>query len=296
MTNLASPFDPATGCTSTSRYADGACRSTAPVAPRVAMAVDPQRHGPKALVTGAAQGIGAALARSLRRRGLDLILVDRQADRLSALGRSLGAQTVAMDLSARDAVSDLSVALEGQEVGLIVHNAAISTVAPLAETEPAVLEETLAVNARVPLLLTRALLPKMLARRRGGIVFLSSLAALHGAPELAAYSATRGFTLSLGESLWGELRGTGVDVLVACPGATDTEGFRATEPDPRMLRFTPLATPEVVAEEVLDALGSDGPTRLLGGANRAAEAVLGRLPRRLAARFMAANLRRLYRR
>lgn len=245
-------------------------------------------------MTGAAQGIGAAIARSLRRRGLDLILVDRQADRLSALGRSLSAQTVVMDLSAPDAVAELSVALEGHSVGLVVHNAAISTLAPLAETAPEVLEATLAVNARVPLMLTRALLPKMLERGKGGLLFLSSLAALHGAPELAAYSATRGFTLSLGESLWGELQGTGVDVLVACPGATDTEGFRATEPDPRVLRFTPLATPEAVAEEVLDVFGTEGPTRFLGGANRAAEAVLSRLPRRLAARFMAANLRRLY--
>lgn len=260
------------------------------------MAVDPQRHGPAALVTGAAQGIGAAIARSLRRRGLDLILVDRQADRLAALGRSLGAQTVAMDLAAPDAVTDLSVGLEGQPVGLVVHNAAISTLSPLAETDPEVLETTLAVNARVPLLLTRALLPAMLGRGRGGLLFLSSLAALHGAPGLAPYAATRGFTLSLGESLWGELQGTGVDVLVACPGATDTEGFRATDPDPRVLRLTPLATPEEVAEEVLDAFGAEGPTRLLGSANRAAEAVLSRLPRRLAAQFMAANLRRLYRR
>ena len=254
------------------------------------------RHGPTALVTGAAQGIGAAVSRSLRRRGFDLVLVDHQAERLQRLGRGLGAKPVVMDLSLPTAVDDLSVALDGHEIGLVVHNAAVSPLGPFEKAEPAALEAAIAVNARVPLMLTRALLPSMLARGRGGLVFLSSLVAFHGASELAAYAATRGFTLTLGESLWAELRGTGVDVLVACPGATDTEGFRSTDPDPRMLRRIPLAPPAAAAEEILDALGGAGPTRLLGRANRMAEAVMGLLPRGMASRLTDANLRRLYRR
>ncbi|MEM1034761.1 MAG: SDR family NAD(P)-dependent oxidoreductase, partial [Myxococcota bacterium] len=167
---------------------------------------------------------------------------------------------------------------------------------PLVETDPARLEATLAVNTRVPLLLTRALGPQLLARGRGGLVFMSSLIAMHGAPGFAAYAATRGFTLALGESLWAELRGSGLDVLVACPGAVDTEGFRDLRPNRGALRWTPVASPTAVAEEILEALGGGGPTRVVGLSSRLAERAFSLLPRGAASRLVASRVRRLYRR
>lgn len=260
------------------------------------VAVDVRRHGPTAVVTGAAQGIGAALARGLAERGFELVLVDRQRAPLERLGRILRADTFAIDLTEPDATDRVVDACGGREIGLLVNNAAISHVEPLTEADPAHLEAVVAVNVRVPLMLTRAFAGPMVARGRGGIMMLSSFVSFHGAPLLAAYAGSRGFTRAFGESLWDELRPHGVDVLVACPGATDTEGFRRTEPNLAALRGAPLATPTEVAEEFLDVFGKVAPTRLAGARNRLFGAVLDMLPRSVATRAVGANLRKLYRR
>lgn len=256
------------------------------------MIVDRARYGPLALVTGAAQGLGAAFARVLRDDGFDLLLVDVDPS-VQAMAQTLGTSAVVADL-ATDAGLEATFGAAGEDVGLLVNNAAISAVRPFVATDPASVEAHLAVNVRAPLLLTQRLLPPMVARGRGGVVLLSSFAAFHGAPNIATYAGTRGFFLSFGESLWYELRGTGVDVLVACPGATDTEGFRATAPAKAALRTTPLASPDEAARELLGHLGRR-PTHVAGRLNRLSGLLFDRLlPRALATRVIGANLARLY--
>jgi len=257
------------------------------------------RYGPVALVTGAAQGIGEALARELAGADLQLVLVDRQAERLHAVASSLGGPppiVLVEDLADPGAIARIATAVEDLELGLLAHVAALGPFGDLLDTDPAVLSASIDVNCRVPLLLTRALAPAMCRRGRGGVLLLSSLAAWQGAPRLAAYTASRAYTLNLAQSLWSELGPHGIDVLGVCPGATRTPGFDSLRPDPHVLRRIPTMTAEAVAREMLENL-PHGPVHVVGRPNRAVHALLTRvLTRRLANRLIAGNLRGLYRR
>ena len=152
------------------------------------------------------------------------------------------------------------------------------------------LTRTIDVNVRGPLLLARTLAPPMVARRRGAIVLVSSLAGLQGTPRLATYAASKAFDVVLAESLWGELCDHGVDVVTCCAGAIRTPGYagRARGKDaPGTL------DPDVVAQRSLAALGR-GPRVVPGWINALASLLVGRLlPRRLAIAMMAANTREL---
>ena len=118
----------------------------------------------------------------------------------------------------------------------------------------------------------------MAARGAGGIIFVSSLAGMQGVPTLAAYSATKAFLIALGEALWAELRGSGVDVLTVCPGAVTTPGYQqaAAKAAPGSM------TPQEVAAAALGGLGR-GFRVVPGGLNRVSAFALARLaPRRAA--------------
>lgn len=258
------------------------------------------RYGPAALVTGAAQGIGEALARLLAAAGFTVVLVDRQRERLHAVAASLDAgappaRVLVEDLADPSALDRITTATADLEVGLVVHAAALAPFGELLDAEPTTLAASVDVNCRAPLLLTRAFAPAMRSRGRGGIVLFSSLAAFQGAPRLAAYTASRAYAQNLAQSLWTELRPHGVDVLGVCPGATHTPGFDGLRPDPGALRWVPTMTAEAVARETLARL-ADGPVWVVGRRNRLVHAVLGRvLTRRLANELVARNLGRLYR-
>lgn len=251
-----------------------------------------ERYGKTAVIAGASEGLGAAFARALAARGLDLVLLARRATVLAALADELRAthgvavRTLAADL--RDATfgEQLVVATRGLEVGLAVYNAASSFTGPLLDCS---LDDALAVvdvNIAGPLRLIHAIAPSMRARRRGGIVLMSSVAGFQGAPLLAAYAASKAFNIVLGESLWGELQAEGVDVLTSCAGAIRTPNYAkasATEA-PGMLNAA------VVAETTLDALGR-GPLVVPGAVNKLAVFLLGRLmSRRGAVGVMQKNI------
>lgn len=258
------------------------------------------RYGPYALVTGAARGLGAELARQLAARGLDLVLVDVLEEELAARARELSARvrvtSVVLDLARPDLLEALAPALEGIELGLLVCNAARVRIAPFLEQELEAHLELLAVNCRAPLLLVRALAPRLVARGRGGIILLSSCSALQGTPLVAHYAASKAYNLLLGESLWAELRERGVDVLVIAPGSTETPGFLLEGPDRRSLAGRLLMPVEPTVREALDALGRQ-PTIIPGRRNRLGVGLLSRLlPRSLAIGVMGQNLRALFRR
>lgn len=256
------------------------------------------RYGPVALVTGAAQGIGEALARALAAAGLQLVLVDRQAERLKSVAGSLAGspRLLVEDLADPTAIARITTAVADLEIGLLAHVAAFTPFGDVLDEDPAALSASIDVNCRAPLLLTRALAPAMRERGRGGVMLFSSLAATQGAPRLAAYTASRAYTLNLAQSLWSELSPHGVHVLGVCPGATHTPGFHSLHPAAAALRRVPTMPPEAVAREALAHL-AEGPVHVVGRANRLAHAVLTRvLTRRLANRVIAGNLRALYRR
>ena len=115
----------------------------------------------------------------------------------------------------------------------------------------------------------------MVARRRGGIVLMASMAGLQGSPRLSCYAASKAFDLIFAESLWGELREHGVDVIACVAGATRTPGFELVASTTK----GPVMEPAQVVEEALEQLG-ERPSIIPGLANKLSAALLGRLPRR----------------
>jgi short-subunit dehydrogenase len=260
-----------------------------------------RRYGPAALVAGASEGIGAAFARTLAARGLDLALVARRAEPLETLAGELrsatgvNVRTLACDLADDDAAGRIATACRDQEVGLVVYNAAASTVGRFLETPIESHVRAVHVNVRAPVQLAHRFGAAMAGRGRGGIILMSSLTAFHGTPLVAAYGATKAFNLVLAEGLWKELADAGVDVLACCAGATTTPGYERVTPQRPASRFAPRPqAPAEVAAEALGALGR-GPFVVTGRGNRLASFVMRRvLSRRLAIATMAREMTARY--
>ena len=252
-----------------------------------------RKYGPWAVVAGSVQGIGRAFCRELSGRGLSVIAIDVREAELHALAdsaRAAGGEVdpVVVDLAHDDAAEHVVSAIGARDVGLLVYCAAHIPAGRFVDEAASSHARALAVNARTPLLLTHALAARMRSRGRGGIVLVSSMAALQGTGWVATYAGTKAFEMILAESLWWELRGDGVDVLAILPGATDTEGLRRNSPyidDP-----SALGKPEEVAAEALQFLGR-GPSLVCGEANRALAEAMRSLPREQAIDMMSSGTR-----
>jgi short-subunit dehydrogenase len=178
-----------------------------------------------ALVTGASSGLGEQFARQLATRGYELVLVARREERLRALAGELpgDAAIVPHDLAAdaaglRDKVADL-----GLEIDLLVNNAGFGTYGRIWEIEEGRDAELVRLNCEAVVVLTRAFLPPMLERRRGGVIVVASTAGMQPLPYEATYAASKAFALSYTEALSEELRGSGVRALAVNPGPVPTE-------------------------------------------------------------------------
>jgi short-subunit dehydrogenase len=259
------------------------------------------RYGPVALIAGASEGIGAAFACELAAMGLDLVLVARRAAPLEALADELRAasgvrvQPFPCDLAEPAAAGAIAGACRGLQIGLLVYNAAASSVGRFLDIPIESHLRTVDVNARGPLLLAHAFGGAMVRRGRGGIVLMSSLTAFQGTPLVASYGATKAFNLVLAEGLWGELQERGVDVLACCAGSTLTPGYeRATPPDAGVGLAPKPQRPEDVAREALDALGR-GPLVITGRGNRFASFIMRRIfTRRAAVATLRREMRKRY--
>jgi len=254
------------------------------------------RYGPWAIVTGASSGIGEQFARLLAAEGFDLVVVARRKDRLVALAHELREAhavevlAVPLDLSSPHALETLGEVCAGKEVGLLVSNAGMGLKGEHCAQDPDVLTQLLFTNCLAPLQLTRAFVPEMVRRGRGGVILTGSMEGYLGFPYSTAYAATKNFVHALGEGLWGELHGTGVDVVVLAPGPTDTEILRRSGADPKSM--IGLQSPRQVAQFGLERLGS-GPVRMPGVLNRIFVRFLLLLPRRWALRLAGEGMRRV---
>ena len=179
-------------------------------------------------------------------------------------------------------------AAAGLDIGLLVSNAGFGLKGAHQDNDPARMAAMLQVNCAAPLQLTHRLLPGLRQRGRGGIIITSSVEGLMGIPYSAAYAASKAFTNSLGESLWGELSTEGVDVLALCPGSTDTEAHALQGIDTATLEG--MMSPRDVVLEALANL-RNGPVHVAGEQNRALFAALAGMSRREALLQMAANIR-----
>lgn len=241
-------------------------------------------YGPWAVVAGGSEGLGAAFADEIARRGVNLLLVARRPEPLEQAAarlrreRAVEVRTVAADLSDLAAVDQVEQAAQGLDVGLFVANAALAPSGRFTECTQAEIAGAIDLNCRASALLAHRFVPPMAERGRGGVILVSSLAGMQGVPALAAYSATKAFLITLGEALWAELRHAGVDVVTACPGAVSTPGYQqaASRPAPG------TTTPAMVAVTALGSLGR-GFRVVPGRLNRVSAFTLQRLaPRRAA--------------
>ena len=243
--------------------------------------IAPEKYGPWAMVLGASEGIGEAFVRQIAAAGVNVVLVSRRQSVLDALAASLPNtvqhRTLAVDLTADDAVDQLIAATDDIEVGLVVYNAGADTMA--VKFHDRSLDEVMhlvKLNVVTPTKLCHQIGAQMRARKRGGIILLGSMAGLAGTGWVATYSATKAYDQMLAEGLWRELKADGVDVMVLVAGATatpahDRMGAKVTKEYPPM-------DPADVAREGLAALGS-GPLHVAGDANRANFARMSPAPR-----------------
>lgn len=250
-----------------------------------------EKYGRYALVAGGSDGLGFAFAEAIARRGLDLVLMARREDMLSAAAVRLQEAyqidviTIAADMADIDIVKELISTLD-VSIGLLIYNAAYAPIGLFENTSEDDLTLATDVNVKAPLLLTKLLSASMIRQKRGGIVLMSSLAGGQGSPKLAAYAATKSFNAILAEGLWKELKPHGIDVLACCAGAILTPGYQQAEkskPAPGTLKASE------VAEQTLNALGK-GPIVIPGFINKIGRFILTRvLSRKAAIETMSKN-------
>jgi short-subunit dehydrogenase len=185
-----------------------------------------------ALITGASAGIGREFALQLAGRAHSLTLVARREQKLSKLRDELTQRypnlTVRIretDLANLAQLKELLAWLDCEkiDVDLLINNAGLGDLGPFATSDPIRNEQIMLVNMVALTSLTRHLIPQMIARKRGGILNVSSSAGFLPILNFAIYAATKAYVTSFSEALRAELRGTGVSVCALCPGPVHTE-------------------------------------------------------------------------
>ncbi len=184
-----------------------------------------------ALVTGASSGIGAELARVHAARGGDLVILARRADRLEALKAELEAahhvtvQTLVKDLAQADAPKQVhdEIKSRGVRIDYLINNAGFGYRGFFHEQDWERNEAMIQVNVVALAALTRLFVPEMVARHRGRILNVASMAGFVAGPLQSVYYASKAFVVSFSEAIASELAGTGVTVTALCPGPVETE-------------------------------------------------------------------------
>lgn len=220
--------------------------------------------GATALVTGASSGIGASVARALAAAGVRVALVARRTDLLEALARELPAEAAAFPGDVRDptAVGTVVAAVEARfgPVDILVNNAGVGRYLSFLDTSPEDVAAVFETNLYAALAFTRAVLPGMLARHRGHLVNVASIASRIGSRHHTIYCASKFALAGFSESLVYELDGTGVGVTLVNPGIIETSFFDhasfATFPKKARARAIP---PERVATAVVRAIRRNTP-------------------------------------
>jgi short-subunit dehydrogenase len=250
-----------------------------------------------AVITGASSGIGAEIARELARRGHELVLVARSADRLQSLADELPttAHVVPTDLNHPAARAGLLGELQdrGLTPQVLVNNAGFSTMGPVHRSDPARELSLVEVDVAAVADLCSRFLPGMVERRSGALLNVASTAAFQPLPGQAAYGAAKAFVLSYTRSLSAELKGTGVGVTVLCPGPVDTgfgaaAGISKEEADESLPAFMWVPAPEV-AKAAVDGMDKGALVVIPGVANRAGAALAHLVPKRLLLPILARN-------
>jgi short-subunit dehydrogenase len=236
-----------------------------------------ERYGPWAVVAGASDGVGAAYARAMGERGLNVVLIARRQALLDELASEISAKShvevlpLAIDLATSDAASRVIEAAGALEVGMLMYNAGSDPVNQYFlsyDVEPQL--ELIQRNCVTPTVLCHHYAGPMKSRGRGGIVLVTSSGGTIGMPQMVVYGGTKAYDLVFAEALWTELSPSGVDILAPILAATDTPTLRRVLAKRGMLESehddSPLpnaVTAEEVVEGIIANLG-DGPSWYAG--------------------------------
>jgi uncharacterized protein len=251
------------------------------------------KYGPWALITGASDGIGKALADQVAMRGVNVVLCGRRRDELvrnaSELAATHGVQTliVVADLAQAEGVDKLEGETRHLEIGLVILSAGFATSGPFSDTPLRDELDMVFLNAVVPTRLAHLSARQMLNRGSGGIMLIGSILGRQGTPGLSCYAATKAYVNILAEGLHGELRPQGIDVLLVEPGPVHS-GFEARAG----LKYGSAATPELVAEVAVTALGKRAGV-IPGAYARMLVASTMPLPRQARVRFLGYVMNRM---
>ena len=232
--------------------------------------------GCNTLITGASAGIGREFARQLAGRAKSLILIARREQKLNELRDELNQRypnvavsVLKTDLADPAQLNELLAWLnhKGIDVDLLINNAGLGDSGAFSTSDPIRNEQMTLVNIVALTMLTRHLLPRMIARRCGGILNVSSSAGFLPIPDFAVYAATKAYVTSFSEALRAELRGTGVSVCSLCPGPVHTE-FQEVAKRPGAQPDTGpefvFVSVEEVVRDALAALEADRPLVIPG--------------------------------
>ncbi|HEV7586265.1 MAG TPA: SDR family NAD(P)-dependent oxidoreductase [Solirubrobacteraceae bacterium] len=210
-----------------------------------------QISGSRALLTGATGGIGQAIARALAAAGAQLTLTGRRGEVLEQLAGELGARALPADLSVPAEVDRL--AAEAGEIDILVANAGLPASGTLESFSVEEIDRALDVNLRAPIVLAHELAPGMVARGRGHLLFISSLAGKASTPRTAIYNATKFGLRGFAGALRADLRGSGVGASCVFPGFISEAGMFA-EAGVKLPLGVGTRPPEDVARAVVGAI------------------------------------------
>src|SRR2546423_7154221 len=255
-----------------------------------------------AVITGASSGIGREFARQLAARAKFLVLIGRRRDRLEQLRTELVARNPALrvevrqdDLSNLEQTMQLATLLTNEPIDFLINNAGLGDHGSFATADPVHVNEQVQVNVLALTALTRALLPRMIAQKRGAILNVSSSAGFLPLPGIAAYAATKAYVTRFSAAVRAETRGCGITVTALCPGPVDTEFAEVANRDSRGEKPR-SGLMHVAAEKVVrarfKAIGQDKGLIIPGLAMKIVMAITRGLPLsalRVALRFISYN-------
>jgi short-subunit dehydrogenase len=242
-----------------------------------------------ALITGASSGIGAATAAALAAAGARVLLAGRDPARLADMARRTGGVALPADLATAEGPARLAEAAirASDGIDILINNAGLGWSGPVSEISAETISELVTVNLTAAMELTRLLVPGMIQRRRGRLVFVSSIAGVTGVRGEAVYSATKAGLVAFAESLAYELAEHAVGVSVIIPGVIDTPFFDRRGKAYGRARPAPVPA-ERAAQAIVAALAHDRAVAYVPGWMRVPAWLHGAAPtafRILATRF-----------
>jgi hypothetical protein len=259
-----------------------------------------ERYGDWGFVAGSAEGIGAAWCRALAAKGMNILMLDRQRDKLEKFAEEIRkiflveVRTLHLSLGEPGTETMVMKAVKELECRLLIYNATYGPVKPFLDNSKEELDLYIDVNCRETLQLVYSFTQYLKAKgNSGGIILMASLAGLWGTRLVAPYGASKSFNLLLAEGLHHELKGYGIDVMACIAGATATPGYLGSDPKYGWIKPN-VMKPEDVATPALEKLGKR-PYYIPGFSNRLTYMLFTRiLPRRISSKIFNNTMKTMY--